>query len=196
MELKQAIAALKKQKVETRRGAYKFWFGNHDQNRAMFREIFMAVDGSVKEYKHLPEYEEIIDWMTDSKGKGLFLQGACGRGKSTILTGVLPVMMMQHLGLVLRYYHADDIPTKASQIANSWAVCIDELGVEPMVPNYGDKYEGFNTIINAAEARIAPLFITTNLTGLQLLERYGERTMDRINRLCRIVKFEGDSLRQ
>lgn len=34
-----------------------------------------------------------------------------------------------------------------------------------------------------------------NLTREQLLRRYGERTFDRLTRLCRPVKFEGESLR-
>ncbi|PZX18087.1 DNA replication protein DnaC [Breznakibacter xylanolyticus] len=195
MEIHQAIEALHKQKVDPLRRGYKFWWGNHDQNRTMFRKTFMAVDSSVKAYQHLPEYEEIIDWMSDSKGKGLFLMGACGRGKSTILTGVLPVLMFQHLGLVLRPTHADDIPNNVNQLARYWSVCIDELGVESMVNDYAGNYEGFNRIINAAESKLRPVFISTNLNEEQLLDRYGERTFDRIIRLCRVVKFKGDSLR-
>lgn len=195
MDLKQAISALKTQKVTVQRGRSKFWFGNHEQNKQLFIDTFKAVDLTAKEYQHLPEYEEVIDWMVNTNGKGLFLQGDCGRGKSTIATGVLPVLFYQHFGMILRPYHADDIPSKVVQIANQWGICIDEIGVEPMVTQWGEKYEGFNQIINAAEARIAPMFITTNLTGKQILERYGERTLDRINRLCRTVKFKGNSLR-
>lgn len=72
---------------------------------------------------------------------------------------------------------------------------IDELGVEPLINDYGEKYEGFNRIINAAERYLRPLFISTNLTEEQLLQRYGERTFDRLTRLCRIVEFCGESLR-
>lgn len=195
MDIRQAMAGLKAQKVTVQRGRTKFWFGTHERARQIFTDTFKAVDLTVNDYQHLPEYEEVIDWMTDSKGKGLFLQGDCGRGKTTILCGVLPVIFYQHLGMVLRPHHADEIPSKAPQIAKQWAMCIDELGVEPLVNDYGEKHEGFNRIINAAEARVSPLFVTTNLKGEQLLERYGERTIDRINRLCRVVKFNGDSLR-
>ena len=64
-----------------------------------------------------------------------------------------------------------------------------------MVNDYGEKYEGFNAIINAAERYYRPLFISTNLGTEELLNRYGERTLDRLQHLCRIVEFRGDSLR-
>ena len=73
---------------------------------------------------------------------------------------------------------------------------IDELGVEEQVTNYGEPFEPFNKIINAAEASTKLLFITTNLTPKQLLDRYGERTLDRIARLCKSIEFKGDSLRK
>ena len=35
-----------------------------------------------------------------------------------------------------------------------------------------------------------------NLTEQQILDRYGERTMDRLAHLCRTIHFEGESLRK
>lgn len=195
MDIRQAMSALKAQKINVQRGRSRVWFGNHEQNRELFIETFKAVDKTIIGYQHLLEYEDVIDWMTDSKGKGLFLHGDCGRGKTTIITGVLPVLFYQHLGKVIRPFHADEIPGKLHSILGQWAICIDELGVEPKVNEYGEKYEGFNRIINAAESKVTPLFVTTNLSGKQLLERYGERTMDRLNRLCRMVPFKGNSFR-
>ncbi len=69
------------------------------------------------------------------------------------------------------------------------------MGVEPLVNDYSEKCEDFNRVINAAERYLRPLFISTKLTREQLLLRYGERTFDRLMRLCRPVKFEGESLR-
>lgn len=195
MELKYAIEALKGHRINAQRGGFKYSFGSSKDARELFEAAFLAVDQTVKTYKHLPEYDQIIDWMHDNTGKGLFLTGDCGRGKSTILTGVLPVIFLQKFGKVLNPYHADIIPTKVAEITAKWATCIDELGVEPLVNNFGDKYEGFNVIINEAEAKIKPVFLSTNLDSKQILDRYGERTFDRIKRLCRIVKFVGPSFR-
>ncbi|WP_288236999.1 hypothetical protein [uncultured Alistipes sp.] len=148
--------------------------------------------------------------MTDTRGRGLLLMGDCGRGKSIIVTGVVPVLLAMK-GRHAVPVHADDF-SKSYPFAASTAGCdpkmtnldylawthfpiIDELGVESMINDYGEKFEGFNRVINAAERYLRPLFISTNLTKEELLGRYGERTFDRLSHLCLIVKFKGESLR-
>lgn len=136
--------------------------------------------------------------------------GDCGRGKSIILNGVLPVLFRMK-NRVLQPIHAQnfgaEIPnqrlawgerpaTYLDQLLISSFPAIDELGIEPMMNDYGEKGEGFNMILNVAERYHRPVFVTTNLTELQILDRYGERTMDRLAHLCRTVHFEGDSLRK
>jgi DNA replication protein DnaC len=196
MEINQAIEDLRTAKIISLRSQEGLSFGKREQCRAIFEDVFKAFDTTVVSYNHLPEYESIIDWMVDTKGKGLLLTGSCGRGKSIIITGVIPVLFLHRLNKILRPFHADLIPTKVDEISRLWAIAIDELGVEPQVNNYGEKSEGFNTIINAAELRLAPMFISTNLTSAEILARYGERTLDRICRLCKVVKFSGDSFRK
>lgn len=185
-------------------------WGSREYCERTFREIFRRVDGSIREYRHLPEYAKVVDWMTDTRGRGLLLMGDCGRGKSIIGTGVVPILLALK-GCHTVPVHADDF-NKPYPFAASTAECdprmtnldylvwthfpiIDELGVESMVNNYGEKSEGFNRVINAAERYLRPLFISTNLTKEELLRRYGERTFDRLFHLCQIVKFKGESLR-
>ena len=67
-------------------------WGNHEECDRLFRYIFREVDRTFDEYEHLPEYDEIIDWMTNTDDKGLMLMGDCGRGKSVILNYVIPVL--------------------------------------------------------------------------------------------------------
>ena len=81
-------------------------------------------------------------------------------------------------------------------IARRPFIAIDELGTEEKETNYGEPYEPFCKVIDEAENYLKPLFITTNLTTEQILDRYDERTLDRIIRLCKIVKFEGGSFRK
>ncbi|MCX6222448.1 MAG: hypothetical protein NTZ69_15865 [Bacteroidia bacterium] len=197
MNYQAAIAELRESfKIEVQRSKFEFRFGTKPECEEQFISAFQAVDKTIEKYLHLPEYDQIINWMTDTKGKGLFLTGSCGRGKSIIITGVLPLIFYTKMNKILRCYRADEIPQKVDEINKSWVVIIDELGVETQVNNYGEKSEGFNTIINLAENRITPLFISTNLTTSQILSRYGERTLDRISRLCRVVTFTGESLRK
>lgn len=204
------INRLSKEKRIIVRSPQVLSWGSREHCERLFCEIFQHVDGSIRTYHHLPEYARVIDWMTDTKGRGLLMMGDCGRGKSIISTGVVPVLLAIkdcHTVPV----HADDF-SKPYPFAASTAGCnpkmtnldylawtpfpiIDELGVESLVNNYGEKSEGFNRVINAAERYLRPLFISTNLTKEELLGRYGERTFDRLSHLCLIVKFNGESLR-
>ena len=197
MNYQEAIIELRESfKIDVKRSKFDFQFGTKPECEEQFISAFQAVDNTIEEYLHLPEYDQIINWMTDTKGKGLLLTGSCGRGKSIIVTGVLPLIFYTKLKKILRYYMAEEIPKKIDEISKSWAVVIDELGVETQVNNYGEKSEGFNTIVNMAETKITPLFISTNLTPAGILSRYGERTLDRISRLCLVINFTGESLRK
>ena len=64
-----------------------------------------------------------------------------------------------------------------------------------MINDYGEKFEPFNEIINIAEQDLNILIIASNMTPDQFLQRYGDRSMDRIRGLCKSVEFKGESLR-
>lgn len=188
----------------------KLSWGDRETCEALFASLFRKLDGSIAKYQHLPEYDQIVDWMHDTGGLGLLLIGDCGRGKSIIATCLVPVL----LGIKNLYtypVHADDFnkpyPFAASTMGMDPKMTnldyltrcpypvIDELGVETLINDYGERYEGFNRIINAAERYFRPIFVSTNLSKDEMLNRYGERTLDRLQHLCRIVEFRGESLR-
>ena len=192
------------------RKRWRWSWGNRKQCDKLFREIFREVDNTFDIYEHLPEYDEIIEWMSNTNDKGLMLMGDCGRGKSVILNYVIPVLFRIKDRIVMSV-HAQDMskqipinPRATIHIHRSYMdylldtayPIIDELGIEPMINDYGEKFEGFNLVLNAAERYHRPIFISTNLTVEQIYERYGDRTMDRLTHLCRTVHFKGDSLRK
>jgi len=195
MEINGSVTSLQAHRIKVQRSPTSLSFGTKEECRELFEAAFKAADTTVTNYQHLPEYDQIIDWMTDNKDQGLMLAGSCGRGKTVIITGVLPILMHYKLNKVVCPKHADEIPTSIPLFLGKWAAVIDELGVEPQVNNYGEKSEGFNTIINDIEKRMSLIFISTNLTSKEILDRYGVRRLDRIYRLCKIVRFAGDSLR-
>lgn len=204
------IDRLSKEKRIIVRSPQNLSWGSREHCEEIFCEIFRRVDGSIRKYHQLPEYARVIDWMTDTRSRGLLLMGDCGRGKSIIVTGLVPVLLAIK-GRHTVPIHADDFSKPYPFAANTagcdpkmtnldYLACthfpiIDELGVESMVNDYGEKFEGFNRVINAAERYLRPLSISTNLTKEELLLRYGERTFDRLSHLCLIVKFKGESLR-
>lgn len=171
----------------------------------VFTECFTRYDKTITEqhpFIWLPEYNKVIEWMADNKGKGLFMYGSCGRGKSKIIKGVL-IPAFVALGNHLPGFHASLLPVKSAaydvwnyELYRKWKFAyIDELGTEAAVNNYGERFEPFNEIINIAEEDLNILIITSNLTPEQFLQRYGDRAMSRINRLCKIIEFKGDDLR-
>ena len=189
------------------RKSTSFSWGDFEQCKYLFVHVFKEVDKTMGEFKYLPEYDEVVKWMVNTDGKGLLMRGSKGRGKSTILMNVLPVLFKLQ-GKIFKPIQANDIGIEEyspisrtvyfpnlEYMKKSFFPAIDELGIEPQVNDFGEKFEGFNQIIDKAEQKIKPLFITTNLEPEQLLKRYDSRTLDRLGRLCKTVVFKGDSLR-
>ena len=210
MDVNTIIANMKKQGQDIVRRKKVFSWGDFDTCKQLFCEIFQSVDTSMTKFEFLPEYNQIIEWMTNTRGRGLLLCGDCGRGKSSILSGVIPVLLYQKTHLTIRAIHSQsfetpckatwattlDKPKNIDYLCNCPYPIIDEIGVESQITNYGEKYEGFNRVLNIAEQKLNPVFVSTNLTPEQLLERYDVRTMERLIRLCTMITFKGESKRQ
>jgi DNA replication protein DnaC len=182
-------------------------FGDKEIIKPVFIECFNRYDRTVKNFQWLPEYDLVLDWLSDNNGKGLYLTGDCGRGKSNIIYGVILPLYKIVFRSFLPGFHATQLPEKVSiqfedrytwnyEILLKWKIAyIDEIGTERMVTAYGEKFEPFNAVLNEAEQKLNLLILSSNLSGDQFLNRYGDRAMDRIKRLCKIVPFAGSSLR-
>lgn len=191
------LATLKNyHKVNVKREPSRLSFGNEEECRALFEKAFLYSDRSVSKFVFLPEYAKVVEWMVDNKGKGLLLMGHVGRGKTVISTGVIPSLFFYRFRKVVHPEAAEDMPIKLNEILKYPLLSIDDLGTEPIANDFGVKFESFSRLINDAEAKLKLTFISTNLTSEELYDRYGERSVDRINRLCKVIKFEGDSLRK
>ncbi len=137
--------------------------------------------------------------------------GDCGRGKSIILNYVLPVLFKMK-GRGFKAVHAQDLYKDFPRQSSYGYYCrpmtyldvlmkekfpaVDELGIEGQFNDYGERTEGFNLLLNSAERYHKPVFVSTNLTEEQILNRYGERTLDRLQHLCKVVHFKGESMRR
>lgn len=204
--LQESIRILRSAGVETERKSNSYKFGTVEECRKALTYYFMALDKTNTEFEWLPEYDDIADWMSDTKGKGLLLIGDCGRGKSTILLSVMPMIFFRKFNKVIHPISAKEInmpdpkrgkSTKGWEEAiKQWCFALDELGTEERETNYLEPFEPFNKVIDDAEKFVKLMLINTNLTKEQLLERYGERCYDRLIRLCRMVEFKGKSYRK
>lgn len=152
-------------------------------------------------YQWLPEYEEISEWLTDNKRKGLLLFGGNGLGKTMICTRIFPVIFKYYLKL--EYFYADAIrlseyyknPIDNYELESNKPLIIDDFGIERVVSDYGEKRDLFSEIVDLSEKRGRLLILTTNLTPEEIGERYGLRTLDRLRTIVQAVKIDGKSLR-
>jgi len=170
----------------------RYKLGLREEIKEMFIKSFEYYDKTIDEYNHLSAYDEIIDWMVDTRGRGLMLMGECGLGKSTILNYVIPAIFRTRTNKILR-----SVPAKELGIVDrnkAPFIIIDDLGTESIKNDYGTKIDAVADAISYAEDSSKTLLITTNLTPQALKERYDERTLDRL-RKCKVVIIKGKSFR-
>ena len=170
----------------------RYKLGEREEIKEMFIKSFEYYDRTVEKYEHLPAYDEIIDWMVDTKGRGLMLMGECGLGKSTILNYVIPAIFRTKTNKILRSVPAKELGAVDRNKAPF--IIIDDLGTESIKNDYGTKIDAVADAISYAEDSSKTLLITTNLTPQALKERYDERTLDRL-RKCKVVIIKGKSFR-
>ena len=170
----------------------RFKLGTREEIKEMFIKAFEHYDKTIESYNHLSDYDEVIDWMVDTKGRGLILMGECGLGKSTILNYVIPAIFRTKTNKVLK-----SIPAKELGIIErnkSPFIIIDDLGTESIKNDYGTKIDAVADAISYAEDSSKTLLMTTNLKPKELKERYDDRTLDRL-RKCKVVIIKGKSFR-
>ena len=170
----------------------RYRLGTKEELKEMFVKAFKHYDRTIDVYEHLDSYDDIIDWLSDTKGRGLMMMGDCGLGKSTILNFVIPAIFRTKTNKLLTSTPAKEL----GEIERSSAsfIIIDDLGTESIKNDYGTKIDAVADAISYAEDSSKTLLITTNLASKALKERYDERTLDRL-RKCKVVVIKGNSFR-
>jgi len=150
-------------------------------------------------------------------GKGFFLTGAIGTGKSTLMRGLQQYMnSLDRRGLRRKRddWRMGHMMSSASVIANEYAakglealmpystdghnLCIDELGREPMpAKHYGTEMNVCQFVLQMRydyrHRRVTHL--TSNLAIGRIMPLYGDYIADRFLEMFNIVEFEGSSIR-
>ena len=144
----------------------RYKLGSKEELKEMFIKAFKYYDRTIDKYEHLPSYDEIIDWMVDTRGRGLMLMGECGLGKSTILNFVIPAIFRTKTNKVLRSIPAKELGAVDKNVAPF--IIIDDLGTESIKNDYGTKIDAVSDAISYAEDSSKTLLITTNLSPKSL----------------------------
>ena len=157
-------------------------------------KYFIGCEG--KELIWLPEYNSVANWLENNKGRGLFLYGNCGRGKSILCRYALPAILLKYSRKVVSVFDVNDLNNNLDEVIKKHIISLDDIGTESVKNNYGEKRIAFAEVMDAAEKFGKLVIISSNLGKDELIERYGERVFDRIISTTDRVIFKGESLRK
>lgn len=143
-----------------------------------------------------PEYEDVAHWLEYNDKRGLFLYGDCGRGKSLLTRYVIPAILLKYSKKVVSVYDVQSMNRNINEVLKKHIIALNDIGTEDVSVNYGNKRIAFAEVIDAAEKQGKLIVISTNLRGDEIIERYGQRTMERIVSTTKRIEFKGKSLRQ
>ena len=144
----------------------------------------------------LPEYDRVAEWLSGNKGRGLFLYGNCGRGKSVLCRFALPAILLKYCRKVVTVFDIQDMNRDIDTVLSKHLISLDDIGTEEISIKYGERRMAFAEIMDAAEKQGKLLIVSTNLNDKDIRERYGDRILDRIVATTTRVLFTGKSLRQ
>lgn len=145
----------------------------------------------------LPEYANVADWLADNKGKGLFLYGNCGRGKSLLARYAIPAIIRAFSRRIVSIVDCGSQQANLDDILRRKWIVLDDVGVEVDRIDYGTRRNIVVEAINKAQDDPAMMLImSSNLSGEAIRDRYGDRIYDRVKYLCHRVAFNGKSLRK
>lgn len=149
-----------------------------------------------KKMEWLKPYEEVADWLSDNKGRGLLLYGNIGQGKTVLSRLAIPAILLKTLRKVVTVYNVDQMNAKLEEVKTKRIISLDDIGTDSTLNNFGNKREAFAEIMDNAEKTGQIVIISTNLGKEGLIKRYGDRVFDRILATTKRVVFKGESLRE
>ncbi len=156
-------------------------------------KYFIEQEG--KKLQWLKPYDEVAEWLSDNKGKGLLLYGNVGQGKTVLSRSAIPAILLKVSRKVVASYDIDEMNASIDNIKNKRIISLDDIGTETIVNNFGNKRNAFAEIMDNAEKTRQIVIISTNLGKEQLIEKYGARVFDRILATTKRVVFRGQSMR-
>lgn len=177
-------------------------FENTDTSNEDFKKI----------YVRCKRYCEVADKVLD-KGIGIYLFGNKGTGKSR-LTACMANELIHNYYTVLytnfseisKYIRNTFNKTNDSEyeflerLTNVDFLFIDDFGTELVTKNDQDLWlqEKVFEVINKRYNNNKPIIFTSNYSLRELIEERGvaDKTIDRINEICEVMKLEGSSYRR
>jgi DNA replication protein DnaC len=147
-------------------------------------------------FKWLPEYEQVADWLENNNGRGLCLYGNNGTGKTILVQKAIPALLFRYCGKIVSCFNYFDMNTNAEKMYARRLLSIDDAGLENEDVNFGNKRWVFPEIMDIAEKRKNIVIFSSNLNAQGFCDKYGVRTFERIVATTKRVEFNHSSLRK
>ena len=153
--------------------------------------------------------KKYVDKFPSSKCKTLVFSGGVGTGKTCLASAMARAIVEK--GYAVNYMSAYEfcslmLTTHTSPVSERNALLhdvltcdllvIDDLGTEPMLKNVTVEY--LLLVIEERQMHSRATLITTNLSGENMLNRYGERIYSRLShkQYSMIIEMDGNDLRR
>ena len=166
-------------------------------------------------YKEFNNLGKIYDKMAlycekfPETDKNIVIAGSVGTGKSYLAGCIAHELISKdfnvvflsacELNSILLKYHVSPVDEKGAYLdllTNCDLLVIDDLGSEPIYKNVTEEY--LLMILTERMNKSNPFIITTNLEQSELLDRYGDRTLSRLNDKKKgvFIQIKGEDLRR
>lgn len=172
----------------------------------------------VEDPEVMAHIKSAAQWLADPDGKfGLMLTGLYGNGKTTLMLAICNLVnylfhstisnQTKHFKWirakeVTNIFMQKDPMKELKDLANVELLAIDDVGSEPpVVMNFGMSFTPMTDLLEVRYQRRRMTIITTNLVqnrakGIsQISDHYGERIVDRLREMMKIITFKNDSFR-
>ena len=170
-------------------------------SRALARCILDGLSGGANPPGEPQLDGDVSPHLHPARRRGIFAFGRYGCGKTALMRAIRPLFRPVHFVPLNDPEYAEmmdlDLWPNWNAEAMRCSVILDDLGAESAITDYGIKREtAAEFVVRYHRQGAGRLFVTTNLTGEQIAERYTARLTSRIKELCIPLHLKGADKRK